>query len=213
MTDREKFLCVLAGGPIMPPDAVVLLAGEDAMPRLQKAVGRFLELKRWAMSKALKWYQPMIVVTGGRHDEPRWWGAEKLAPKLIGQGISHSKILIENEAQNTREQAEKMVDLAEEKGWTVLMIVASPYHMPRAFLTFLQVLLERELDGTIELLPDSADQTPWFTAPEGMKKMRLDIMAEELDKCDEYDDVASYKEGLAYREYWETHVPEQGPQS
>jgi len=210
MTNRERFLCALFGGPVMPPDALILLAGEDALPRMAKAVGRFLELKHWAMQKALKWYQPVIVITGGKHDPPRWWGAEKLTPKLIGKGISHNKILIENEAQNTRGQAEETIELAVEKGWKRLMLVASPYHTPRAFLTFLGVLQERDLAETIELLPDIADQTPWFGPPDGMETNRIEIMDGELDKIDDYPDVASYEDGLRYLEFWENHVPEQG---
>ena len=199
----------------MPPDAVVLLAGEDAIPRLHKAVGRFAELKRWAMMhpKFAARYKPMMVITGGKHDEPRWWGAEKLAPKMMGQGVAFDRILIENEAMNTREQADNIIDLAIDKDWTRLMLVGSPYHMPRAFLTFLKVLLERKLDDDIELLPDITDQVPWFSPPEGMETSRVKLMDEELAKIAEYKDhVATYRQGLAYVEYWESHVPEQGGQ-
>ena len=208
-TDREKFLCVLAGGPIMPPQAIILLAGEDAMPRLEKAVGRFLELRQWAIAKDLRKYKPVIVITGGKHDGDRWWGAEELTPKMIGKGVSHSRILIENTAQNTREQAEKVIDVAMERGWERLMVVASAYHTPRAFLTFLKVLQERGLTEEIELLPDSADQSPWFAPPAGMDTLRIDLLDVEIEKMEKYD-IASYTEGLDYLAYWELYVPDMG---
>ena len=208
-TPREKFLVALAGGPIMPPDAVVMLCGEDWEPRMQRAIGRFLELRQWAITKNLSFYHPVIVLSGGVHEPPGNYSAAKITPKLIGQGVSHDRIIIDNDSQNTRDQAVNVVAMAVEKGWKRLMLVASPYHAPRSFLTFLKVLQEQELDRDIELLSDTSDHTPWFGAPDGGEVNRIDLLTSELTKIGQYvDHVASYEDGLAYLEYWETHEPE-----
>jgi uncharacterized SAM-binding protein YcdF (DUF218 family) len=197
-TAREAFCAVLANGPLLLPDAVVLLAGEDALPRMDTAA--YL-LKNGAGA--------VLLVTGGRHDGKRWWGAERLTPKLIGKGVSHRKIEIDNEAQNTREQAVNAVALAVEKGWKRLMVVASSYHLPRAYLTFLQALRERDLDRVVHLVPVPASHTPWFSAPDAMEESRVELLATEYAKIDQYaEHVASYEDGLAYLQWWEEHSPE-----
>lgn len=211
MTEREQFLAVLQGGPIMPPDAVVLLAGEDWKPRLDRAVGRFAELKRFGLVKRVEWYKPVIVATGGLHDPPHLYGAKQIVPKIVGMGVSHNRVRFDDQSRNTREQAENIIAMTEEEGWKRLMLVASPYHMPRAFLTFLKVLQERDLTEVVELLTDSADQTPWFDCPDGSDQRRVDLLASELQKIERYaDHVATYADGLKYLEWWESHVPEMG---
>jgi len=211
-SSRERFLAVLSGGPIMPPDAVVCLCGEDWEPRLKRTVGRFAELDQWARAKGkmLEWYRPVILLTGGRHEPPAILGARQLAPKVIGLGIKHDRVLLEETAQNTLEQAERVIDAAVDNDWHRLMVIASPYHIPRAFLTFLKVLQERGLDRKIEILPDAADQAPWFECPAGLDRTRVDLLDSELTKIANYG-IASYDDGLAYLEHWETSEPDMGP--
>lgn len=69
-----------------------------------------------------------------------------------------------------------------------IVIVTSAYHMPRAFLTFLQVLKDKGLERTVRL---------WCApAPSGMQKL-----SGEYAKINEYQakgDCARYDEGLEY---------------
>ena len=150
-TDRERFCAVLSNGPLLKSDAVVVLCGEDSLPRLE--IGVQLMVSNAAL---------FVVLTGGKHNPPRWWGANELAPKLMGKGVAHNKILLDAISMNTRDQAVNIVDRAIEEGWRRLMLVASPYHSYRAFLTFLRALQEREADKTIQLVMVPASQVPWW---------------------------------------------------
>jgi len=208
-TDRERFLAVLNTGPITPPDAVVVLVGEDALPRLHHGTGRFMQFSHWAKQNPKHEYVPTFVMTGGRHQPPRWFGADPLRPKAVAGGISNSIIMTDNYSQDTHEQAVAVVDMAEANDWTALELVASAYHMPRAFLTFLRELERRGLDHDIRLMPAPVDHTPWWDAPVGMECKRIDLLDLEFAKIEQYTEhVASYLAGLDYIRYWETHEPE-----
>ncbi len=51
------------------------------------------------------------------------------------------------------------------------------------------------------------DPTPWFSPPDGSDKTRIQLFEQELAKIEQYDDCASYEDGLEYLEWWETHEP------
>lgn len=196
MTDRELFCTILSNGPLMNADAVVVLAGEDAEPRLQVALQ--LMLSRAANT---------VVLSGGKHDPPRWIGADALRGQLLGMGLAHDRIVVEGDSQNTREQAVNVVEIIAAEGWAQILLVVSSYHMYRAYLTFLRALQEAGLDDKVRLVPVPASQTPWTEAPEGVEQTRADLLAVEFAKVEEYGEhVASYAEGLAYLQRWEREM-------
>lgn len=195
ITDREKFCCLLSNGPLLRSDAIVVLCGEDANPRLALAT----QIMRQHGAH-------LVVLSGGKHEPPRWRGADALVPELLGAGVSNDRILRETSSMNTRQQAVIIAQMAVEKGWKRLLLVASPYHVYRAFLTFLRALQEVGKDTEIQLLVAAASQSSWFKSPEGMDVSRLDLLSTELCKIEEYGEhVATYEEGLNYLAYWETH--------
>ena len=204
MTPQEKFIAVLSSGPILAPDALVVLCGEDALPRVDYAMGKVQEFAFWAMQKKVEDYAPPVVLTGGIHTPPAKWGAEELAPKLMAQGLSHDRIMVDARAMNTREQAVNTIALVTEHGWRRLMLVVSPYHSFRAFLTFLQAAKDAGIDRAMEINVTPASHVPWWKPPEGCEVTRLELLDQEMEKVGEYGDhVASWTDGLEYLEYWE----------
>lgn len=149
---------------------------------------------------------PLIVCSGGVDNPPHSLTARDLKTKLIEKGVAPGRILLENESTNTREQANNVVDMAVENEWKRLLIVASPYHVYRAFLTFLKALQEKSLTD-VHLVPVAASQAKWWDTPEGTGWTRMDLLEGEFSKIDAYrkkGHVASYADGLAYLERWET---------
>lgn len=192
MTAREQFLAVLFNGPLTPADAVVLLTG-DGTVRLPVAV----ELIKSGAA-------PTLVVTGGLDDPPRSITAKATAPLLYGMGVAPSAVVLDNDAKNTWEQAVNVVRMAEDREWKRLLLVASPYHTPRAFLTFLKALDERDMADTVSIIPVPATHTPWFNAPDGFDQTRLELMDDEFGKCARYAaHVATWDRGLDYLKAWE----------
>lgn len=192
--EERAFEAVLSTGPLLHSNAIVVLCGEDAGPRIEAAA----EL----MGKG---GAPLILLTGGVHDGARWLGAEACFAKLIAKGVAFERMEIDPFPTNTREQATHIAKIAIEREWTRLLLVASPYHAPRAFLTFVQALREQDAHERIRVL--SAPASPkWWEAPAGMTEMRLDLQRVEAAKVVEYQakgDVASYADGLAYLKFWE----------
>lgn len=195
MTDAETLNAVLAYGPMLRSNAVIVLCGEDATPRMQVAVGIMLEGGA-----------DTVVLSGGLHDPPRWIGAKQMRPKLMGQGVAPSKIMVEGESTNTREQATALVEMIAEQSWRRVLLVASAYHITRAFLTLLQALKEQGFDESVQVIPVAATHAPWWEAPEGMDVDRLTLLAGEAAKIQRYGEmghVAGYHEGIEYLKRWE----------
>lgn len=191
MNAREQFCAVLFNGPLLKGDCIVLLEG-DGEARIPTTVEMFRQGAA-----------PRILVTGGLDNPPFCLSAHTLAAKLMGLGVAPSAIDVDADAMNTWEQAHNTLVRAQKEGWKRLLLVASPFHAPRAFLTFLGALLDRGLDDDIHLVIVPAAEVPWFQVPEGETVDRVELLAREFAKCGEYEGVASWAEGLAYLKAWE----------
>ncbi|KKL88246.1 hypothetical protein LCGC14_1926640 [marine sediment metagenome] len=195
-TAREKFLAVLANGPLLKADAIVVLLGEDSNERIDVAV----ELMASGAG-------PELFLSGGIEDPPRRRSAKAMTPKLLGRGVAPMAVYADNEAMNTHEQAVNFVAHALEKGWKRALLVASPYHMPRAFLTVLKAIMEAEATKLLHIIPVTAAQALWWSCPDGMTDTRLDLYSVEMGKIKEYrEHVASWNEGLDYLKFWESEM-------
>jgi uncharacterized SAM-binding protein YcdF (DUF218 family) len=193
MTAREQFCAALFTGPLLRGDAVVLLTGDG-----ETRVATAAELFRQNAA-------PLILVTGGLHEPPYALDAKTTAGKLMALGVAPRAIEADMTAMNTREQAVHTVAQAVERGWGRLLLVASPYHAPRAFLTFLRALQEAGVTDTVHLLVVPTSEQPWFKRPEGRDETRLALLADEFEKVERYaDHVATWDDGLAYLEAWES---------
>jgi uncharacterized SAM-binding protein YcdF (DUF218 family) len=200
VTSRESFCAVLSNGPLLQSDAIIVLCGEDGRERANVAV----ELLRQQAA-------PLIVLSGGIDDEPRYQGALTLANVLMDKGVPPERVRLETDSQNTREQAVACVDMIRREGWTRVLLIASAYHMPRAFLTFLKALQETAgdddvtgMDDEVQIVAVPASQVPWFGKPDGVPMSRFELLAEEFRKIAAYaPHVATYDEGVAYLKRWE----------
>ena len=197
MTPREAFCAVLSNGALHYGDAIIVLSGDGDM-RLE--VG--LELFRQNAA-------PLIVVSGGVDNPPHSVSAKDSAEWLIDKGVAPDRIIQEGASQHTSHQAEIIIDMAMGKDWTRLLLVASPYHQYRAYLTFLRALRAHGEGDNIRLINIPASQTKWWGKPSGLDVTRVDLLADEFKKIDEYGKkghVASYRQGLSYLRHWESQT-------
>jgi uncharacterized SAM-binding protein YcdF (DUF218 family) len=192
MTAREKFCAALFNGPLLRADAIVVLTG-DGDTRLPTAA----ELVHQQAA-------PVVLITGGLDNPPYSLPASVMKGKLMGLGVAPRVIEIDYEAMNTWEQAQNTVRTAVERGWGRILIVASPYHAPRAFLTFLKALKAVGKESEVHILTVPTADAPWFGVPDGTDAPRIDLLGDEFEKCNQYaEHVASWGEGLEYLEAWE----------
>lgn len=195
MTSREAFCAVLSNGPLLRGDAIVVVSG-DGVPRLECG----LEVLK-------KGGAPLILVSGGLDNPPHSLTAKAMRAWLIDKGLAPHAIITENESLQTQEQAIDICRTAVDKGWKRLLLVTSPYHQYRAFLTFLQTLRDMGQDKQIHIVNIPASQCKWWDCPAGLDVTRYELLRTEFKKIDEYNvkgHVASYKEGIDYLKHWET---------
>lgn len=195
LTDRERFLALLYTGPLLKADAIVVLAGEDAEPRCAVAAQLFTQGAA-----------PVVYVTGGRNEPPRHLDATTCAGMLYGHGIAPDRVVIEPDAKHTRDQAVAIVAKAVAEGWKRLLVVASTYHVVRAYLTLLRALQEAGQDEAIRVLMVPASQSPWWGSPSGCHETRLALYSGEMAKCETYFEqghVASIGDGIDSLHLWE----------
>lgn len=192
LTDRERFHLMLMTQSLRRADAIILLAGEDGEGRKDTALELLHQLAA-----------PCIVCAGGRHEPPRITDGDTLAQQLVAAGVAPDRVMVDLSV-HTQEQAQHIIELAAANDWKVLLIVASAYHLPRAYLTFVQAILTTDPSPLIRLVPVPSRHLPWFGALPGTTDTRADQLDLEAAKCAEYTEhVASYVAGIAYLKYWE----------
>jgi hypothetical protein len=143
-------------------------------------------------------YAPSVLVTGNTtrrvdddliivHDCVRW---------LCLHGVPRDTIICDDTALHTALQAHNSIAIARTRAWQTLLLVASPHHQLRAFLTFLQHARLQAWSGRIINQPVNID---WDTAPSGRRKVSREAFVDEVRKLDVYtNDVASIAEGIRY---------------
>ncbi len=129
-------------------DAVVLLGGlvDDRAtatfgpPQYNEDVERMLvtfDLLRGGRART-------AIVSSGAYDASRAEVVEArvIAKQLEDWGVAHDRVIVEDQAKNTRENAVFVAKLARERGMGRLLVVTSAMHMPRALDCFRAVGLE-----------------------------------------------------------------------
>lgn len=184
-TEREKFVALLAAQQPGTGDVIFVLQG-DGIFRAGHATELF---KKRSAS--------LIAIVGNA--DRRSYGSfpsGEVRDEMVRLGVPAGAILFEETAPHTRAEAERAMGLAREKGWKTVLIVTSPHHQYRAFLTFLKAMRDAgmELSLVNAVAPLRWDEPlSWGT--------RRELLAQEFDKIDEYrkeGDVASYEEGIRY---------------
>ena len=195
MTDRERYLALVLTQPDLRADALAVLAGEDAEPRA--AYG--CELARRGAA-------PIVLVTGRASTEGPHTSAHDTSALVMAHGLAPDRITVDAQSPHTRAQALRVIAEAKAQSWHRLLVVASAYHLPRAFLTFLQAADEAEVSATCHLVPVPVLHAPWSGCPARMTETRLALLERDLAKVETYRGLghcASYARGVAYLQAWE----------
>jgi uncharacterized SAM-binding protein YcdF (DUF218 family) len=189
--DLIKLITITYNEPIEKSDAVVCLEG-DGYNRLEKTI----ELFKRGLAKN-------IVVSGGYHFPPFCIHAELLAKQIIKKGIPKNKIILETHSKNTYEQGLEVLKIAKKKNWKKILLVASHFHQPRAYLTFLKAM--KDLKIKIRIFNSPANNLPWFKKTDA-KLTRMQLLEEEIKKLEEYTQrghVLNIETALKYQKWKE----------
>src|SRR3989344_4729799 len=184
MTDFEKSLALVLSGEEGKADAIILLQG-DGYARAPHAVRLF---KRGLA--------PRVVILAGINNKTGG-GFYDLPDTVSELGVPKGKILVIREGASTKEEAGLVIDMAQKEGWGRIIIVTSPYHQLRAFLTYLKTVDDRK--ASLKIMNSAARGLPWFEAnPWGR---RFDLLSVEKKKIEKYvveGDIATFGRLIEY---------------
>ncbi len=184
---KEQFEKFLHAQKVVNGDVIFVLQG-DGVSRAASAVELFK-----------KGFAPLIAIVGSA--DKRSYGSfpsSEVRDEMVSLGLPRERLHFEEVGLHTRGEAERAMELTKEKGWKKILIVTSPHHQYRVFLTFLKAMRDAQLD--LQLINAPADlswteDTPWGK--------RADLLLQEFVKIAEYEkkgDVASYEDGIRYLE-------------
>jgi uncharacterized SAM-binding protein YcdF (DUF218 family) len=117
-----------------------------------------------------------LVVASGRKLRPYAGVAELMQHDLIERGVPKDKILtIAHNADNTREEAQILLQQAAEHKWHSVIIVTSNYHTRRARYIFLHVF-PQQIGVTVSGANDgSFDPDHWWQTRLGVKELTREV--------------------------------------
>ncbi len=191
ITEREIIIAIVDNDCLAKSDAAILLEG-DGFNRLEKAA----ELYRSGLVSK-------VVFSGNVVDKD--YGSfpyEEIRPLLLSKGVSESDLIHENISMNTHQQAVQITKMAREKRWKKLILVASPEHQYRAYLTFLREVIDANDNLIVFNAP--ARGLPWFI-DDGWGD-RFGRLANEFDRIEKYSQLghlASVEEAVNYQKWKE----------
>lgn len=186
LNNKLFYIALVDNDELKKSDAIILLAG-DGFYRIKKTVELYKQ--KWA---------PLIVVSGGITDiKYGSYPAQELKVKMVKAGISGSKIILDDKSQNTRQQAENIMELVVKQKWQRIILIASNYHQYRAYLTFIRAMYQSNL--MIEMI-NAPVYLPWFKEEKWGK--RIDLLKQEFGKIEKYSingHIASFEELFNYQ--------------
>ena len=188
---ETQSLVLVSNQPLKKAEAIICLEG-DGYNRIPKTFELFQ--KKWA-----KW----IVVSGGLNKPPFSIPAKKMKLSLVKKGIPASRIILEEKSQNTYMQATEVMKMAKKRKWKKIILVASSFHQPRAYLTFIKAMNNEKMK--VQIINAPADNLPWFKKT-SLGKNRFNLLVEEFKKIKKYykkGHSVSFEQAIAYEKWKE----------
>jgi uncharacterized SAM-binding protein YcdF (DUF218 family) len=123
---------LLASSPPEVADAAVVLgggAGESGEigQGHQERIERAIELRQLG-------FVPRIVICSGKVQA--YSESEVMRAIALAKGVPDRDILIESNANGTKQMLSAAIRLSREKGWRKVLLVSSPYHMRRSMMVW-----------------------------------------------------------------------------
>lgn len=176
---------------LSPADVIIFLQG-DRLDRLTRV--RDLYRARYA---------PKVYLTGNnammerraKNDENDMY-LDDLVEILKKEGVPASDTIVDSNAMNTADQAVHAIAEAKKREWQTMLVVTSPYHVLRTYLSFVKQARTQEWQGEIRM---AQTQSHWDIVPSGRSKTALQMLEEEIEKIARYkNDLATIEDARAF---------------
>jgi uncharacterized SAM-binding protein YcdF (DUF218 family) len=147
--------------PVDRADAIVVLSDDNFYA---DRVTRAAELMREGRAP--------VVVASGRRLRPYAGIAELMQHDLLERGVAKETIIsFPQDADNTREEAESLVPLVQQKGWHSIIVVTSNYHTRRARYIFEKVFPQGVVIHVASARDGDFDPQQWWQKRKSWKEL------------------------------------------
>jgi uncharacterized SAM-binding protein YcdF (DUF218 family) len=109
-------------------------------------------------------------------------GASYIREKALALGVAPGALLMESESLHTRENAEYVLQLLKENNFHRVILVTSPFHQLRTYLTFAKVFQPY----TIEIVNYYADTGEWHPATWFLSAEHRKLVKSEMERIKLY---------------------------
>lgn len=106
-------------------DVIVAISGGETQSRAEEAIKLYKD--GWA---------PKIIFSGAAEDTSGPSNAAAMSAIAIEKGVPAKDILLEEVSQNTTQNALAVADIIKARSYKQIILVTSPYHQRRAYLSF-----------------------------------------------------------------------------
>lgn len=138
-----------------PADAIVAISGGDTMARANEAIS--LYTNGWGEK---------LIFSGAAQDKSGPSNAKVMRQAALEAGVADEDIIIEENGETTKQNAENTQDIFEQNGISSVILVTSAYHQRRAGLEF----EKRSNNVEVRNHPVAADNQwsdIWWLTPSG----------------------------------------------
>ncbi|MBI4449785.1 YdcF family protein [Candidatus Uhrbacteria bacterium] len=187
---------------VLPPHGVALLQLHalvtSEQPRASDAIvwlqGNGYDRGPKVLDLFMGGFASIVVITGNRVRSSIT--VDHLTLWLTDRGVPTDVIVIDRQSLHTRDQAVRVLALAQERGWRTLLLVASPHHQLRAFLTFVKRAEEIGWTGRVVNQPAAIR---WDAIPSEQTRTGWELLEMETKKLSDYPShVASAQVALTH---------------
>lgn len=137
-------------------DVIIAISGGDTEARTNYAVELYKE--GWA---------PKLIFSGDAFDPLSPSNADVMKKIATLANVPSSDVLIEEESDNTGENAENSQNIIQELGYEKIILVTADYHQRRAFIEFSDKLGDEVKVINSPISEDQWDKNWWWTDPNG----------------------------------------------
>lgn len=152
--------------PLSRSDAIVAISGGETDSRTLEAVRLYKE--GWA---------PTVIFSGAALDPHGPSNAKAMQMLAVAEGVPAAAILLDEASTSTTQNAQAVATLARTHSLHKIILVTSPYHQRRAYVTF-----QRALAGGVTILNHSTTDQNWRRAQWWASDYSRNLTLTELQK-------------------------------
>ncbi|MDD5031652.1 MAG: ElyC/SanA/YdcF family protein [Patescibacteria group bacterium] len=187
-------------------DALAVFPGMGEDERLTSAIINW----QLSMMEPVKTFHRHLIIAGHNHDEKTTKILTLDALKRPPFDLKRTDgVIIEEEAKNTKEQARQVLTRVKQFNLKSLALFASPFHLPRAYLTLLKTFIKAGLKE-VAIIPGQVCKSPGSIIPE-FGTTAWEAVAGEAQRIIKYQgkgDVATLNELREYLAWlWHGFLP------